>query len=209
MSASEKIWIGADPGGEENFGIAIIRPEGPVVAFCVNCATAAFDSLQNELNGRVPTAAGIDAPLWWSSGPHGWRNADLRIRVRYPALVNVLAINSLWGSVLIQGVLFAHLLRRAYPAIGLTETHPKAVLEGWGHDRLQELLNGVQAGEMLNDTGNHKRDAVISAIAAREGFSENWKEDLSCDRPPNELNPSSEWLNPMHYFWPERLPNEI
>jgi hypothetical protein len=54
--------------------------------------------------------------------------------------------------------------------------------------------------EMLPE---HKRDAVISAVAAREGFEGRWIKDLSLNRYPSEQDPSQYWLAPIHYFWPQ------
>ena len=49
----------------------------------------------------------------------------------------------------------------------------------------------------------HERDAVIAAVAAREGFEKRWCNDLSLNRCTTEQDPSHYWLAPVQYFWPE------
>jgi hypothetical protein len=48
----------------------------------------------------------------------------------------------------------------------------------------------------------HRQDALISAVAAREGFEGRWTINPSKNRHECEQNPSAYWLAPMHYFWP-------
>ena len=66
-------WFGADPGGENNFGIAVLYEDGTYKTKCVDCADEAIDWIRKF--GR-PNGAGIDCPLWWSSGQGGGREAD-------------------------------------------------------------------------------------------------------------------------------------
>jgi hypothetical protein len=47
----------------------------------------------------------------------------------------------------------------------------------------------------------HQRDALISAVAAREGDSGRWR-DLSADRDPEELDPKRLWFGQVAYWWP-------
>lgn len=42
MSSGEKVWIGADPGGKGNFGIAILQSNGSFNTCCVNCTDEAI-----------------------------------------------------------------------------------------------------------------------------------------------------------------------
>ena len=161
-----------------------------------------------EIDGEVPQAAGIDAPLWWSLGSSGLRDTARRLHVRYPAArQSILAVNSLWGSVLVQGVLVAHLLRDRFTSMGLTEAHPKAVLVALGHDFWEQKFAAIPLDVTLDDPVDNRRDALIAAVAAREGFRRVWPEDLVAKLPTSEQNPSSRWLAPVHYYWPERLPS--
>jgi hypothetical protein len=36
--------------------------------------------------------------------------------------------NSLWGSVLAQGMMFVAPIREVFPGVNVTETHPKALI---------------------------------------------------------------------------------
>ncbi|MEO1188549.1 MAG: DUF429 domain-containing protein [Pseudomonadota bacterium] len=189
------MWIGVDPGGRKNFGVALLRSDQPVKTTCVSCAAEAL-SLINE----CPAGIGIDAPMWWSAGPSGDRRADQWIRQTYSMSGGqVQASNSLRGAALVQGALFADGIRLRYPAVGITEVHPKAVLRALSitDDKLLETFG--LTGEISSD---HERDAIVAAIAAREGFSGRWSRDLSKDRLPNEQDPDTYWLAPMRYFWP-------
>ena len=194
--ANERIWIGVDPGGRSSFGLAMLRGDATVRTTSISCALEALEWIED-----VPDGAGIDAPMWWSSGLSGDRQADRWIRRTYGIRAGtVQATNSLQGACLVQGVLFAEGLRRRYPHIHITEAHPKAVLRALGisHDQFFS-----QYGVDPDTTDEHERDAVIAAVAAREGFSERWPRDLALERLESEQDPSGYWLAPMHYFWPE------
>jgi hypothetical protein len=66
MSFSAKIWIGADPGGTGNFGLAILKSDGSAHTCCVNCADEAIDVVKERVKIQ-PAGVGVDSPLWWSS----------------------------------------------------------------------------------------------------------------------------------------------
>jgi predicted nuclease with RNAse H fold len=146
---------------------------------------------------------GVDAPLWWSSGPSGGRKADQWLRRTYGLSGGeVQAANSLRGAALVQGVLFVARMREHRPGVRATEAHPKALLkalrlETW--DSIAETLS-VLAPE---PTTEHERDAVVAAIAARKGFEGRWTHDLSRDRNPSEQDPDAYWLAPVRHYWPE------
>jgi len=193
----QDVWIGADPGGKCKFGLAIIQGDS-AQTLCVSSVVEAVDVLlQKEL---LPTGVGIDAPLWWSAGPAGNRLADLWIRKEYAlGSNNVQSVNSMWGAVLVQGVMFVEQLRLHFPHVRVTEAHPKAVLKhfegGWPEFA---LLYGLQEAV----TNEHERDALIAAVAAREGFSQRWPRDLSEERALEEQDPQNHWIGPVHYWWP-------
>jgi predicted nuclease with RNAse H fold len=199
MNLQEKIWVGADPGGKRKFGLAILRADGSVDTWCVNCADDAVD----RVGGIEPAGIGVDAPLWWSSAGSSDRKADRWLRESYGlAGGKVQTGNSLRGAALIQGAMFVQRMREKFPGVPVTETHPKAVMKTESWVALAERL-GLKA--KLEEMLEHERDATISALAAREGFEKRWTNDLSTERDPREQDPSSYWLAPVHYFWPESL----
>ena len=168
----------------------------------------AIEWVMREIDGEVSQAAGIDAPLWWSTGSSGLRDADHRLHARYPAArQSILAVNSLWGSVIVQGVLVAHLLRDRSFSMGLTEAHQKNVLLSLSHDFWEQKFAAIQSDVTLDDSMDNRRDALITAVAAREGFRRVWREDLFTKLPTSAQNLSSRWLAPVHYYWLERLPS--
>ena len=121
-------WFGADPGGANAFGVALLRSDGSFESAVVSCADEAIDWLR-----KAPAeieAAGIDAPMWWSSGKSGDREADRCIRKMFgKSSATVQTANSLRGAVLVQGVLLAMRLRAGSPELPITEAHPKALLK--------------------------------------------------------------------------------
>ena len=194
------LWVGADPGGKDSFGLAFLDISGEA-----ECSTL---SSVDEVVARIackgrPLGMGIDAPMWWSTCEGGWRKADKRIREKHPdALSSVLSVNSLRGAALIGGVMLAVRIREKFPDTRMTESHPKAVLKALGLDgpKFFECC-GVRAKWKKE----HERDALIAAVCAREGFEERWTTSLALDRFDSEQDPQEYWLAPMHYFWPPRL----
>jgi len=201
MTEDEAIWVGADPGGKGNFGIAILTDDGQSHISCVNCADEAIAFVQGYID-RMPSGVGVDAPLWWSSGRSGDRLVDQWLRKRYKLTGGeVQTANSLRGAALIQGVMFIQRMRENYPTVPVTESHPKALLKtqtqgDWEAFASRFRLKAVTAND-------HERDALIAAISAREGFQGRWPHNLSINRLTAEQDPRSYWLAPVHYFWPE------
>jgi predicted nuclease with RNAse H fold len=192
------MWLGVDPGGSAAFGIALLDAAGIVRTKCVSCAEEALDWVSER-----PAGVGVDAPMWWSAGRSSDRLADQWIRRTYRIKSGtVQAANSLRGAALVQGALFVDGLRRRYQDIPVTEAHPKALLKvvgGW-ECFCRRYLVGV------NFDNEHTRDAMIAAVAAREGFSGRWRRDLAQNRHPSEQDPATFWLAPINYYWPDDEP---
>jgi hypothetical protein len=198
------LWVGADPGGDGNFGLAFLHADS-------DRATATTVSSVEEAVKRIaeqgePRGLGIEAPMWWSTRPGGGRKVDQKLRDKYkihPGTVQ--SANSLAGAVLVGGAMLAYRVRERFPHTRITEAHSKALL-GAG---FQCLLKCVKYDEA--NANEHKRDALIAAICAREGFEKRWGEDLAKDRWPEEQDPLSPcfWLSPVHYFWPESVSVDV
>ncbi len=209
------VWFGADPGGANAFGVALLRADGSFESAVVSCA----DDAMKWLDGKAVTilAAGIDAPLWWSSGKGGERKSDRFIRdILHRAGAKdiggtVQSANSLRGAVLIQGALLAMALRRQWPRLPITEAHPKALLKAWPglstSDRPWEKIAKrfqLEGPEPDGDERKDKRDALLAAVAAREGPLGRWRQDLAlCERLDGEQDPAVVPWGPVHYWWPE------
>jgi len=201
MKAVRRVWIGADPGGKGKFGIAILKDDEPSQTALTDCADEAVLFIREHLN-QAPAGIGVDAPLWWSSGQSSDRLADQWLRRRYSLSGGeVQTANSLTGAALVQAAMFIRRIREVYPGVRVTESHPKALLKSvygnsWDVFSARFHVNGPRPIE-------HRRDAVIAAIAAREAFEGRWTHDLSINRLPSEQDPNNYWLAPVHYFWPE------
>lgn len=189
------MWIGVDTGGKVAFGFAILDDDGHFSADCFSCASEAIKHLSER-----PTGIGIDAPMWWSSGPSGDRRADKWIRKQYQIRAGtVQSINSLRGACVVQAALFAERARQLFPSVPITEAHPKAVLLAFGYPTWSEFCSALGVNGTAKN--KHEQDAVVSAVAAREGFQGRWPIDLGEKRYECEQDPSAYWLAPMHYFW--------
>ncbi len=132
------IWFGADPGGADNFGVAVLREDGTYVTKCV-CL------------------------------PYGCGSA-------------------------IKGVL-------------ITEAHPKALLRFLGLSSNLNKWGEIQECFKLKCSAplsEHERDAVLAAVAAREGMTGVWSRDLSVNRWESELDPKRMWFGEVSYFWPNK-----
>jgi predicted nuclease with RNAse H fold len=202
MSRDDRTWIGVDPGGKKNFGVAVLQSDGSSYTCCVDCAGEAIDAIRQRVTSQ-PAGVGVDAPLWWSSGISGGRLADQWLRDTYRLSGGqVQAANSLRGAALVQGSMFVQRIREAFPNIPVTETHPKALLAALGMTDGGAFWSRFSVRTGATEEPAHERDAVISAVAAREGSEERWARDLSACRYPSEQDPSRFWLAPVHYFWP-------
>jgi predicted nuclease with RNAse H fold len=201
LNSASRAWIGADPGGAGCFGICLLYADGSVTTANVDCADDAVTFVRGRLQ-NTPDGAAVDAPLWWSSGRSGDRCADRWLRERYGLTGGeVQAANSLRGAALVQGVMFVTRMREHYPDLPVTESHPKALLKvcyGGNWNRFARRF-----GVRWDAVGEHARDAIVAAVAAREGFGGRWPNDLSERRLAGEQDPKSYWLAPINYFWPE------
>ena len=202
MSGGGKTWIGADPGGLHNFGLAILQSDGSTYTACVNCADEAVAEVSRKVRMQ-PGGVGVDAPLWWSSGVSSGRQADQWLREKYGLSGGqVQAPNSLRGAALVQGMMFVLRVRELFPGVGVTETHPKAVLAALSVESDSAFFRRFSVKQVRTDHSEHERDAIVSAVAAREGFEGRWPRDLSTTRGAREQDPSTFWLAPVHYYWP-------
>ena len=190
--------FGADPGGKKAFGVAVLEDDGSYRTSIVSSVDEALAWFKGS-----PRGVGIDAPMWWSSGSGGDRKADQFIRRTYGVRSGtVQAANSLKGAVLIQGIMLALRLRERWPSLPVSETHPKALCKahGWtAWETVAELfgLEGRPATE-------HERDALLSAVAIREGIEGRWALNLALERLPGEQDPQTVPHGPLTYYWPEK-----
>ena len=156
-----KVFFGFDPGGRENFGWAIllIDENGKLTkkTGVVSDAPTAVEEA-DKAAGFSPGAVGIDAPLFWIH--KGDRGADNYIRQWLGLPGTVMAVNSLRGACLVQGVLTAKIIHEKYPNTKITETHPKALLH------ILPAADKFITDHFPDYPTEHERDALLSAYAA-------------------------------------------
>ena len=199
------VWVGADPGGKGNFGVALVDGSGKTRCKTVSSVHEAMEWIKEA---GTPLDIGIDAPMWWSADVSGGRRADERLKTAYKPKIGqtVQPVNSLRGAAIAGGLLFASRMREAFPRVRITESHPKALLKALWPEADAAAAFAAFAMRFGIDNAwsdEHQRDAVIAAVCAREGFCGRWRVDLSKDRSKLEQNPQSYWLAPVSYFWPE------
>ena len=209
------IYLGFDPGGQKNFGWAAcssvesrLEVIGTGVADHARGAVdAAIASMPEEAKA---VGAGIDAPLFWVADGH--RSADKAIRKAIGELGapspggTVQHVNSLRGACLVQGVVAAKLLREHFHDIGITESHPKALLYLLGIADRQRPPADVTLGDLSSyviarneQVSPHERDAVLGSISswARHKQLEGWR-----DLYREEENPISPFGYEPSYWMP-------
>jgi predicted nuclease with RNAse H fold len=192
-------WFGCDPGGENKFGVAALSSDGRFETWCVSSVDEAVAHISQ------PMSLGIDCPMWWSSGAGGGRKVDSWLRKTYkihPGTVR--SVNSLPGAVLVQGIMLAIRVREKHPGLPITETHPKALLLARGLGKNPQWLQltktfGLDGPAPENE---HRRDALLSAVAAREGEQGHWRDISRLERGRDELDPKQLCFGHVDYWWP-------
>jgi len=208
-----KVILGFDPGGAS--GVAILKTGGPLAPIlewdAVASVDAAVEWFMGKLEGAVPDGIGIDTPLSWETGTSGWRGPDLWLRAKYePAARSVLATNSAYGAMLVQGPALALRIHERFGAqVELNESHPKVLyyaLRGEKYPRegrmpvavVEWLTEQVGTAGVQRQTSSDEWDAAISAWATYCGITGCWKHDLMVHS-NKPLLP----VGPVTYFWPE------
>jgi len=175
-------FIGLDPGGKKHFGWCVL--EGRTLPLtlakfgCVSDAAAAVDAVLRVVGDAARIdGVGIDSPLFWA--PAAKRRVDSLVREAITSIGppsaggTVQEVNSLRGACLVQGMMAAHLIRRALPDVRITEAHPKALL--WlvkvaSNARHVRAVRMEHLDEYFCYQGavitEHERDAALAAIAA-------------------------------------------
>jgi Protein of unknown function (DUF429) len=215
-----EIYLGFDPGGEKQFGWAVCsRTKQRLAILAVGEANRAGEAFVKAISvipkeGAV-VGAGIDAPLFWSET--GERNVDKLIRRAIQQLGapspggTVQNINSLRGACLVQGVIIAKLLQKHYPAITITESHPKALLYLLGIANKKVHPSKISVAELsewvdyVNYSINYnERDAILGSITA---FAQKLKVKGWINLFEKEKNPITPFNYSAGYWMPLNLIN--
>lgn len=127
-------YLGYDPGGNDGHGIASFRVDesGRITEPRSDTRRTVQGVLDwfRETVGDLGSvrAVGIDTLTYWSSLESGWREADQWLRERYAkASASVVALNSMYSSMSVNGMFVLLKLRELCPGVDVTETHPKVL----------------------------------------------------------------------------------
>jgi hypothetical protein len=181
-------FVGFDPGGEKKFGWTVLEATPKSLQFVgagtgtgvAEVITAALRVLRGP-----PAGVGIDAPLFWAQ--EGDRVADQVVRALVIAAggpsSTVMAVNSLAGACLVQGVLVAIQAHDLWPETQITEAHPTALLHvcSAAHAFVDDVPELAQLGA-------HAQHAALAAYAAHAWVTKTvgWH-DLAAQEPRKTL----------------------
>lgn len=165
-------FVGFDPGGAHAFGWAVLSGSGQSLTLSAGgVGSSAFDAVSSAAAAlpEPPAAVGIDAPLFWALT--GDRRADSYVR-RFVCSKGGFSgtvghVNSLRGACLVGGAVAAKLSSERWPAVQITESHPKALV------RVSPEAAAYSVSPELVGHGHHLRDAALGAYAAVALF-ERW-----------------------------------
>ena len=181
--------VGYDPGGNCKHGLAqaMVR-DGAIVSVATKTHRHAEDVVASILGIETPLGLGIDTLTCWGTGRSGWRPADCWLRQRYPAVKeSIVAPNSLWGAMSVNGMAVLVAVRRVRSGIFVTETHPKVLCyalfnEPWDFKGQNTTVMNERLSQMLGvdvtPQNEHEWDAAISMLAVVGGLRGTWKRDL-------------------------------
>lgn len=213
-----ELFLGYDPGGAKKHGVVSVRiasdgSYGELEAVCLVDAAAVRDWLKQH---QTAVALGIDTLLAWCWT--GSRPCDGLLRQSYNKTSTVVAQNSLYSAMTINGVLVATEARVGRPEFPLVESHPKLLLRAVGdigsarshleRGYYEALHKGKRHaakddGSLLHE--DHMADAFIAAWCASRWYYKAWTTNLY-DLAPNE----SEYYFPVGravFPWPKPLGN--
>lgn len=206
------IYLGYAPGGSARIasksGVAILTVTDQGRRYETESVTCVDDALlwfADRLGDATPEAAGIDAPLFWETSRCGWRAVDRWLKQTYSAVArSVLPANSVQGSLAIQGMSMGIVLRRRWPRLTLTETHPKLLYHAltgnrhsWSPGLIAWLRGVTESTEGTSIRTDNEWSALMSAWVAMMGHSRAWSVDLR-QRSQTALEPAGA----VTYWWP-------
>ena len=205
--------IGYDPGGDGKHGLARATVRGGSI---VNVATKTVETVEDVVASILTIerllGIGVDTLTCWGTGAHGWRPADRWLRHRYPKVrQSVVAPNSLYGAMSLNGMAALVAARQAFPDAFVTETHPKVLyyaqtkqsysFNGSNASLMNKRLSRLLAVDVL-PRNEHEWDAAISTLAVVCGLQESWHRDLHAlpaDSDERLVQPCGRTA----YVWPE------
>jgi hypothetical protein len=181
--------FGYDPGGNGGHGVAALSVDDLYnpIKIAVQTQATAKDAIAWFSQFSDAVGIGIDTITKWATGKSGWRPADLWLRAKYPGVApSVASPNSLYGSMIIGGMVVKSWFFYEYQQAVISETHPKVLyfaLKGQKYDWVnasQEMVDFLSekfstSCKLDND---HEFDSAISCYAVLEYLRKGWTNDL-------------------------------
>ena len=138
--------IGYDPGGDGSHGVATISVANNR---CTSINVQSFETAEDVLlwieGIEDLVGLGVDTLACWSTGPSGWRAADLWLKNKYKNITqSIISPNGLFGSMGMNGMAVLVSSRQAHPNISITET--RCCPTNVGHSSIVELTPTIVAG---------------------------------------------------------------
>ncbi len=181
--------VGYDPGGNGKHGLAqaTVR-DGSLINVTTETLRTVEEVVASILRIDTPLGLGIDTLTCWGTGRSGLRPADRWLQQRYRAVQgSVVSPNSLYGAMSVNGMGLLIAVRRAFPDIYITETHPKVL---WYALRKQRYAYTDADASVMNEClgsllavgvaprNEHEWDSAISILAVVRGLHGLWQRDL-------------------------------
>ena len=172
------LFLGYDPGGRDCHGVAAaeISRDGSFVkdpkTAIVRDAAEALEWLSQHGGA---TFLGIDTLLAWSR--KGGRACDDWLRQKYKGRggPSVIAQNSLYSSMTLNGAMVAMEMKRRKPSLLLCESHPKLQMSA---DFLLIEVAKFHAALGTQNKNDHSGDALVAAWCASRWHYRAWTVDL-------------------------------
>ena len=206
--------VGYDPGGNCKHGLAraTVR-DGDIVCVTTKTLRTVADVFASIRDIKTPLGIGIDTLTCWSTGHSGLRPADCWLRQRYPDVKkSVQAPNSIYGAMSVSGMALLVALRREFPDIFVTETHPKVLYYALFKEHYDYTVPNTSVmdkclSRLLNvdiaPQNEHEWDAAISILPVVRRLHESWELDLHA----LSTNSDERLVQPCgttNYVWPGR-----
>ncbi|MCM3130119.1 MULTISPECIES: DUF429 domain-containing protein [unclassified Paenibacillus] len=179
------IIIGYDPGGNHANGVSYLKVtsdlriedfDSTIVSTCDEALSWLFDD--QMINPDEVIAAGIDSFLSWPT-IGVFRPMDDFLKREYPEVKSsIFSVNSAFGAMAIQGVIFAQILASVSPNLQLlNETHPKVAYHAQTarrHDYFAKRDNAVD--DIKNEQVDHFKS--VRKVYNELNATRMWKELL-------------------------------
>jgi hypothetical protein len=181
--------LGYDPGGNDQHGVAALsvgNSNNPI-KIDIETQETVKDVIGWFSEFKDAIGIGIDTLTKWGTGRSGWRPADLWLRKTYPEVANSIAApNSLYGSMIVNGMVVKNWFFSRFPQSVVSETHPKVLYFAMTEQRYDWVNDSANMKHFLSEclgilcepSNDHEFDSILSCYAVLEYIRGNWSSNL-------------------------------